>query len=233
MSINIYCDESSYILNDKSPIMTLGAIQYPENNIRELSLEIKSIKEEYNCRGELKWTKVSMKNILFYLRLIDLFETKRNLNFRAIIIHDKDKLDHKLFNDGSHDNFYYKMYYELLRNIIENNPDDSFKIYLDIKDTRSSEKVRKLHEILSNKFYDFNMEKVCNIQQIRSNESNILQLCDFLLGAVTYTNKGLYSNAAKLQVSETIEKKLGFNLKMTTPPWELKFNLFHFSPRAY
>ncbi len=212
--------------------MTLGAIQYPRENVRDLSLKIKALKHQHNCNGELKWTKVSIKNIDFYYRLIDLFFSEQNLHFRSLIVHNKENLDHEQYNDGNHDTFYYKMYYELLRNIIEVKSDDCFEIYVDIKDTKGFQKVHKLHDVLSNKFYDFNQEKVCRIQQIRSHESNLLQLCDFLLGAITYINKGMSSSPAKLHVSEYLKSKSGYNILYTTPPWEQKFNLFHFSPKV-
>ena len=212
--------------------MTLGAIQLPQDEIRTVSLKIRTLKDRYNCHGELKWTKVSTKNILFYLQLIDLFINEPNFHFRSLIVHDKVKLDHKKFNDGEHDNFYYKMYYELLKNIIENKPEDIFSIYLDIKDTQSSQKVNKLHHVLSNKFYDNYKEKVTKIQQIRSHESNILQLCDFLLGAVTFANRKGLKSSAKMQISEFLSLQTGYCLQKTTPPWEIKFNLFHFTPQT-
>ena len=212
--------------------MTLGAIQYPFDKIRTMSKKITQIKDKYNCKGELKWTKVSIKNIDFYFELIELFFSDSDLKFRCLIVNNKYNLDHSLYNDGEHNNFYYKMYYELLKNIIENNSLDSFNIYIDIKDTKGSTKVFKLHNVLANKFYDFNKNKVKKIQQIRSHESNLLQLSDFILGAVTYCNRDLTSSHAKLHIVNKIKELSGYNLKQTTPPWENKFNLFHFSPKV-
>lgn len=232
MNKNIYCDESCHLLNDHNSIMTLGAINVQQDITRNVSLKITEIKKKYNCLGELKWTKVSKKNIDYYTSLVDLFITETDLKFRALIVHNKESLDHQTYNEGDHNLFYYKMYYELLRNIIGNNQEDCFNIYIDIKDTRGFLKIHKLHEVLSNKFYDFNYTKVKKIQQIRSHESNILQLCDFLLGAVTYKNRGLNENPAKVYIAQYLSDKSGYDLNHTTPPWEVKFNLFHFSPRT-
>lgn len=55
-----------------------------------------------------------------------------------------------MYNQGSHDLFYYKMYYQVLRNLIE--IDTSIKIYLDYKDTRSGNKIKELGNVLHNKF---------------------------------------------------------------------------------
>ena len=231
MNINVYCDESCHLQHDHSPIMTLGAVQFPKDDVRRLALQIKALKTEYQCLGELKWTKVSEKNILFYLALLDLFQSEESLHFRALVVNNKSKLDHETYNDGEHDSFYYKMYYELVRNIIENKSNHCFNVYLDIKDTKSSLKVQTLKQVLANKFRDFDFQQICKIQQIRSHESALLQLCDFLLGAVTYSNRSLGTSAAKLQVVAALQAKVGYNLRKTTPPWEEKFNLFHFEPR--
>jgi hypothetical protein len=124
------------------------------------------------------------------------------------------------------------MYYYLLRNIIEKRNASTYEIFIDIKDTKSSLRVKKLREVLSNSFYEFEMIRVRKIQQIRSEESNLLQLCDFLLGAVTYDNRGLDKSYAKHQISEELTDHFHFCLTESTPPWEEKFNLFHFTPRG-
>jgi len=76
------------------------------------------LKEKHSARGELKWTKVSASRESFFLNVVDLFFSSANLNFRCLIVNDKAKLDHEYYNQGSHDSFYYKMYYYLLRNVI-------------------------------------------------------------------------------------------------------------------
>jgi len=219
-------------LNDTASIMTFGAIHCPADHIRKISLDITSLKREYSCTGEIKWTKVSIKNLAFYKALIEYFMTDDNLKFRSLIVRNKTELDHGIFNDGEHDNFYYKMYYYLLRNIVEKKNNNSYEIFIDIKDTRSSEKVKELRKVLNYSLYDFEMYRIQRIQQIRSHESNILQLCDFLLGAVTYANRNLGTSEAKLAITKEISTKYRVCLTESTTPWEEKFNLFHFKPRG-
>jgi len=49
-----------------------------------------------------------------YKALIDyFFET--DIDFRCVLIKYKDKLEHHKFNNGSHDTFYYKKVYFLLK----------------------------------------------------------------------------------------------------------------------
>ncbi len=230
---NIYCDESCHILHDHNDIMALGAVTVPKEKVRLISKDIRTIKHEYNCNGELKWTKVSKKNTLFYIALIDYFFSNENLSFRSLVVRKKNSLDHVQFNAGSHDSFYYKMYFYLIRNIVENNIENTFEIYIDIKDTRSGEKVYKLNEVLACNFRDFEKKQVTKIQQIRSQESELLQLADLLLGAITYENRELHGNPAKRAIVQKIKGQLGISLMESTPPWETKFNLFHFSPREF
>jgi hypothetical protein len=59
----------------------------------------------------------------------------------------------------------------------------------------------------------------------------MVQLADFFLGAVTYANRELSTNSAKLAIIKEIEAHSGYSLKNSTEPWEAKFNLLHFYPR--
>lgn len=229
--INVYCDESCHLLHDLAPIMTLGAITAPNDRVRAFAKSIRAAKHRFGCTGELKWTKVSEKNLPFYLALVDELFVEHDLAFRALVVQDKHRLDHERYNQGDHDSFYYKMYYYLLRNIVENRTSDELLVYLDIKDTRSGDKVRTLRDVLGRSLYDFEYALIKRVQQIRSHESELMQLCDFVLGAVTYANRGLDTSLAKLQVIRAIEQRLGHPLTKSTPPWEVKFNLFHFVPR--
>ena len=149
------------------------------------------------------------------------------LHFRALVVLNKDKLNHNYFNAGSHDTFYYKMYFSLLSKILS--PDNLYNIYLDIKDTRSRNKVKKLREVLCNNVHDFTSEMINHIQNIHSNESDLMQLADFLLGAVSYRHRNLSGNEAKVAVIDRLEQGLGKSLLKSTPLSEQKFNLFLFS----
>jgi hypothetical protein len=228
-TFNVYCDESCHLENDRQPVMLLGATWCPQQEVMRLSHEIQDMKVRHKTAGELKWTKVSKARLDFYIELVDLFLGETPLHFRGLVVLHKDRLDHALFNQGSHDDFYYKMYFSLLSKILS--PDKRYNIYLDIKDTRSRLKLRKLWEVLCNDKYDFTSQMIGHAQNIRSHESHLLQVCDFLLGAVSYRHRRLSSNPAKLEVIRRLEERLGRALLYSTPLREEKFNLFLFTPR--
>ena len=228
MKYNIYCDESCHLENDHQKIMVLGAIKCEKSYKKQAVNDIRNIKEKYNMNKfcEVKWTKVSPDKFDMYLELVNYFFSNPNLSFRAVVV-DKTKLKHELFNQ-THDIFYYKVYYKLLCRIIV--PNNENYIYLDIKDTKGARKVRKLGEVLANGLYDFNMECIKNVQNINSKESELLQLADILIGAISYLNrneneKENYSQS-KMNLIETIINSSGYNLRKSTFLSEEKFNLF-------
>ncbi len=226
---NVYCDESCHLEKDHQPVMLQGALWCSMDDAQRLSINIRQIKNTHKADGELKWIKVSRSRLDFYLELVDFFFKSTAIHFRALVVLEKEKLNHARFNLGSHDDFYYKMYFSLLSKILS--PDKRYNIYLDIKDTRSRVKVKKLREVLCNNVYDFTSQMIKHIQNIHSHESDLMQMCDFLLGAVSYRHRGLVSNPAKKQVVEDIEKRLGRSLLESTPLGEEKFNLFLFTPQ--
>jgi len=222
---NIYCDESCHLENDHQQVMVLGAVWSPLEKVRELSVQIREIKIRHglNPKFEIKWIKVSPAKKQFYLELMDYFFETRDLHFRALIVPDKSKLQHDRFVQ-SHDDWYYKMYFTMLKAILS--PEDRYQIYLDIKDTRGAAKVIKLQEVLRNNMYDFSRQIIERVQTVRSHEVELLQLTDLLVGALSYANRGFSSNAGKLALVDRMKKRSGYSLTKTTLILERKVNLF-------
>ncbi len=222
---NIYCDESCHLENDQQKAMVLGAVWCKKEDKEFLFEQIKEIKAKHKLEPdfEFKWNKVSRGKIEFYRELINFFFKTKKLNFRALIVADKDELNHQDYNQ-THDDFYYKMYFDMLKIIIS--PHSPNYIYLDIKDTHGYEKVNKLQQYICNAHYDFSKEIIKRIQEVRSEEIVLLQMADLLIGAMSYFHRGLSGNRAKEELIELIKQKSGYSLKASTLPNERKFNLF-------
>jgi len=222
---NVYCDESCHLENDHQKIMVLGAVWCPLGKTHEIGIRIQEIKARSGLPAEfeIKWSKVSPSKTQFYLDLIDYFFDDDDLHFRALIIPDKSKLQHQTF-DQSHDDWYYKMFFEMLKVILD--PKAKYRIYLDMKDTRSAEKVAKLHDVLCNNFLDFSREIIERVQTVRSHEVRILQMADLLIGAVSYVNRDLSTSSAKLAIVKRIQQRSHYSLRMTTLLKETKLNIF-------
>jgi hypothetical protein len=110
-------------------------------------------------------------------------------------------------------------------------PHDKYRIYLDVKDTRSAEKLRKLHDVLCNNVYDFDHEIITKVQTVRSHEVEQIQLADMLIGAVVYANRGLETNRAKVALVKRMQDRSGYSLNRTTLFREDKANIFRWEGR--
>lgn len=223
---NIYCDESCHLEHDGQSAMVLGALWCPLDKTREIAVRIREIKRKHAVAPafEVKWTKVSPGKKQLYLDLLDYFFDDDDLHFRGLVVPDKTKLNHAAFPGQDHDAWYYKMYFDMLKVILS--PKGRYRIYLDIKDTRGAEKVKKLHDVLCNNLYDFSREIVERVQLVHSHEIEQLQLADLLIGAVSYMNRGLHSNAGKQALVDRMRQRSGYSLTKTTLLREDKVNLF-------
>lgn len=231
LEYNLYCDESGHLINDDSNVMVLGAIWCLKDKKKEIFKRLKEIKIQYRLPVdfEVKWHKVSPSKKDFYLNLVDYFFDDDDLHFRALVVPDKAILEHQKFHQ-SHDEFYYKMYFDLLKVIFS--PTYSYNIFIDIKDTRSQEKINKLTEILRNTHYDYDKSIIKKIQQIRSHEVELLPLADLLIGAVGYLHRGLDTNMAKLAIIKRMQERSGYSLKHSTLFKEDKMNIFVWKSRT-
>jgi hypothetical protein len=228
---NVYCDESCHLENDHKNVMTLGALWCLDEIKKDMFSGIRAIKEKHGLARdfEIKWTKVSPAKVNFYKDLLNFFFEEQRLHFRAVVIKDKDELDHSRFENQDHDTWYYKMFFCLLNVVFE--PHSRYRIYLDKKDTRCGEKIQKLHDVLCNSKYDFSKEIIEDVRSVHSHEIELLQLADLLIGAVGYANRGLRTSSAKMELVDLIREKSGYSLSSTTLFKEEKMNLFFWKPK--
>ncbi len=148
------------------------------------------------------------------------------------MIPDKKKLNHQMFNQ-THDERYYKMYFSMLKAMLV--PTDIYNIFIDIKDTHSAERAKKLWNVISNSMYDFSKRIIKQVKPIRSDEVQIMQITDVLTGAFGYNNRVFDDSekrsVAKRRVIELIQKRSGYTLQKSTLLREDKLNLFVWKSR--
>jgi len=222
---NIYCDESCHLENDKQKAMVLGAIWVPLQKKDEIFSCLRAIKVKHGLSSsfELKWNKVSQGKYSYYEDIVNYFFDNSDLHFRALVVPDKNVLNHQQFGQ-THDQFYYKIYFDLLKTIFD--PNYSYNIYIDIKDTQGGKKAEKLHDVLCNNQYDFSHKIIQKVQQVRSHEVELITIADFFSGALSYFHRGLNTSQAKLKIIEKIKEHSGYSLNRSTLYKEDKFNIF-------
>lgn len=232
---NVYCDESCHLEKDGTKAMSLGAVWCPKGKVPEINKRIQEIKEKHGIRksAEVKWTKASPGNMQLYLDVVDYFFDDDDVHFRGLVVPDKSILDHGRFAQ-THDEWYYKMYFEMLKIIFS--PIASYYVYIDIKDTHSTENARKLNDVCANNAYDFNHDIIKRVQPIRSEEVQLMQLVDILTGALAYRHNHNTSeeklNATKVAIVNRISKRSGYTLMKNTLFREEKFNFLIWEPHG-
>lgn len=229
MRYNLFVDESCHLEHDHIPVMCIGYVKVPEMAYKQLYTQFEQIKEEHRNLGELKWNKFSKSRLPFYNALVDYFFDSP-IDFRCVLIKYKNRLNNEDYNQGSHDNFYYKMTYFLLR---PNPIGLEYRIFLDIKDTWGRQKLKKISEVFDS--HHRGESPFVHFQHLRSHDNNFFQLADFFIGAITYKarveNKEIEPSPSKMEFINYLEKRSGFSLHEGTAPWETKFNIFDHQPK--
>ncbi len=228
--INIYCDESCHLLNDGYNVAVLGALSIGKGKVREINERIREIKKKHGVyeHAEIKWVKVSINKIDMYKDLIDLFFEYKDIWFRAVVANNKSKINLDAFG-FTYDDWYYRICYLLLREMTF----ISFKynIYLDNKDTKGSQRIKKLSTVLDNSLFTFYETTINNVQLVRSDQIDIMGILDLLIGAVSYKNRGLTGNKGKTEIIEYIESKINRPLNVCSKREEKNVNIFLWEPR--
>lgn len=229
--MHIYCDESCHLEKDGQHAMVLGAVSCPGDSRQRVGRAIKRLKAEHGIPAgrEIKWTQISPSTLDFYRALVHLFFDEPCLGFRAVVVPDKRALDHARFAQ-SHDDFYYKIWWQLLRRLIDDQ--HLFRVFVDIKDTHSAVKLEKLHEVLCNTHYDFDRERIKSVEAVRSHEVPLVQLADVLVGTLSHRFRELDGSVAKQSLINHVRQRSGLSLERSTPPSARKFNLFVWQPQG-
>jgi hypothetical protein len=226
---HIYCDESCHLEHDGQRSMVLGGLSCSATKRRAIAAEMKDLKKRFEIPAsrEIKWTQISPSNRDFYLALIDMFFDTPALAVRIVVVPEKAELEHSRYFQ-THDEFYYKMWYQLLTRMIDS--DHTYRIFLDIKDSRSTVKQERLHEVLCNAHYDFDRQRILGVESVRSHEVLHIQLVDVLVGAVSHHFRSQNGSEAKRAVIRRLMERSGLSFKRSTLPRENKFNLFIWQP---
>lgn len=230
MDYKIFCDESCHLHTDKSNIMVIGGVCCDNGQVEYMNRFIKYLKHKHNVKKELKWTKLHNMEKAFYKEVLEFFFSRTDISFNAQVVIDKSNLNHIKYNDGDADVFYYKMYYYTLLHFFK--IDKKFNVFMDFKDTKGGQRVKKLNEVIHNTFYG-NID--VNYTIINSKESQIMQLCDILIGAISYKNRNDIEHKSEIKnfIIKLIEDFRGIPLAMSSPQWEHKFRIYKFHPRNF
>lgn len=223
MKFEIYCDESRPELftsqNATSHFLSIGGIWIPADSARQIKMDLKRIREEHKYFCEIKWTKVNNTKLSFYISLIDYFLSNPAIRFRTIVI-DCRRVDFMRFHNNDAELGFYKFYYQLIHHwILDFN---EYRIFVDIKTNRRPDRLNVLHKVLNNSNLS---SMITSVQALPSNEVQLIQMADLLIGAVNAKFNGLSLKSAKGTLIKHIETRLEKEISPTSK-CEEKFNVF-------
>lgn len=227
---SIFCDESCHLQFDNSDVMCIGAIIISDEHLNTYKNEIKRIKSKYGILHELKWNTVSRTHLKMYDELLRLF-FESPIVFRSILIKNKSNIQAHSLERDEYNKFYYSVIERLIRFSIRHNSDriNSYRVFLDLKDNHGKIKLASIHKELTTMIGTDDM--ILSMQNIRSHESQFIQLVDIIIGAITYRARGLDGSEAKTHIVRLIEELSGYRLDEGTEPGDSKFAIYDFQPK--
>ncbi|MFA7049847.1 MAG: DUF3800 domain-containing protein [Patescibacteria group bacterium] len=221
---NIYCDESS-VENFSNPYIIIGGLFIPRKKRDHFKEIIKRIRDKYSYYGEIKWNKSSERNKLFYQDIIDLFINNDCIAFHCIKV-DRCRINYGLYHNDDHEEGFYKFYYQLFKNKLENN--NKYHVFLDYKPTKLKKRVYTLKHYLKFRASKYSNSQISCVQVQQSHQSIFIQIADLFTGMVNYDNNQKENKCGpKSELIKYLTKKIHKeNLKFCSKKSEKKFNIF-------
>lgn len=230
--INIYCDESHPMQNDGQDFMVIGCLICHKNKYRNIKKNIQKIKRTngLDLGYEFKWQKINKKRLSTYIELIDYISKCEDIKIKINIALGKRLL--KFYGKKhNYELWYNKMYYYMLKNYIRWHKEDgsphSYRLFIDRKDTHSSDNYSKIASNL-NKFFRIKngfVSKACD-----SAEFLLIQCIDVIIGAVSYYYRKNYVNKNKTFLMRHIMNTFNVSFDETTKKNEDKMSIFVWKP---
>ncbi len=222
--INLYCDESRHLPRDRESVMLMGALSCPSDAVQQLHSEMREMCKAHSLPAhfEIKWAKVSPGKLPFYEAALDWFLSKDALTFSCLVLPDKQATFQRL-PDASQDHLYYSLYYQLLRQELE--PENRYRAFLDMKDTRGRQKLKELTRLLKTDAGE--LSQLEHMQHVRSHEIGLMHITDFLLGMVGFARSRTdgEGSQAKQALVRRMEAELGYPLASDSPPGSTKMRI--------
>ena len=229
----ISCDESG---TGGAPYYGFGSLWMKYQRRGDFAAAIRELREEYNYPYEIKWNKANqMKFRNFYKALIKYFFEHQWLAFHCFIAR-KAVVD-KALHGGDYDLARRKHFTKLIANKVakcmRKNPHrkHEFIIWVDPIASRYK-KADESVEVIANNMLAQELKSIKPIKNVITHDSKdteTIQICDLLLGAVMEAWQRKSTSPNKQAIQAFVAEHLGWpDLKSDTKPTERKFNIWYF-----
>lgn len=179
-----FLDETGLLYAPRDRFFAIGLIKCKKPE--EIYNKIRCVRNKYNYREEIKWSKLDTK-IRFDLarELFDIFLVC-DVKFNCIIL-DKKKMDFDKHFHGDLYKAYTSFSVALMKLVIGKDPEEVLVVLADNYFAPLGKDIEeKTKKFVNDHYQEFVVAGVC---QIDSKSSDLLQLTDLILGAVIYDLK--------------------------------------------
>lgn len=233
----VACDESGM---DGAPYYGFGSLWLSWDRRGDLSKGFSELRARHRYRDECKWKAAGTKQYAgFFEELIDYFFDRRWLAFHCLVV--RKSVVRRAAHRGSLQLGQRKHLTMLLtdkmKRALNKSPGSRhhFHVWVDTLPF-SYKKSHEVIEVISNNVLQREVggrRAVHSVQQKNSKETDAIQLCDLLLGAVLAAWQGRATSEAKHRVMGQIAARIGWpDLRADTRPHERRFNIWHFHPEG-
>jgi hypothetical protein len=201
---DLYCDESG---TDKSNFY-FGAIHCSRARANIFDKEIQNFRARTGLIHELKWTKVSKALLAAYTEFVDIFLDDQYATFILSSI-SKGKHWRKLASSG--DSRFLHAYFHFLEQAMWASA--RYAVFLDETSSKPY-KFSSFHYALNLPDIVYKRQKkVHTFKLVSSHQSNLIQLVDVLLGALTAQSEATH----KIALSSHVQERINTNTKFGRP----------------
>ncbi|TCG10383.1 DUF3800 domain-containing protein, partial [Mycoplasma marinum] len=203
----LFLEETSHLSFQTKPLV-IGGWVVPKTKMKQINNEIKKIKLKHGVKTltEIKWTKIGKSKINLYKELVEYAIQNEYMQLRVLVAGDKKniKLNYK--------DWYTRLHFSLIKK-------SPFAIRGIISDRKGSGNEESLISTLE-------MASIPQTTFVDSKESQIIQLSDLFLGAISCYGTEIKS-IWKEQIYNIIANEINIGYTTSLYSNQIKYNIFY------
>ncbi len=225
----LYCDESGI---HGARFVGFGALIMPDQRRGDFPAFVNALRRKHGFNGEIKWTKVSARNVEFCEDLVRGFFSRRWLLFHCIVI-ERSFVDMSLHNrdrDLALRKHFGLFLQKRIKFLNAQARDKRYHVIVDPLPSRYKKADEAAAKIANHTLRrDIGSELITTLVTRDSRATLGIQVADILLGAILAGWQGEVTSGPKLRLTQFVADHLGWQDTFSdTYPTEAKVNIWHF-----